>query len=158
MSYPRTYVTRVRVEPKSCDQCRQSATLKTIGQWRSLRKGGGPLRVTPFWSDTITPLICGEDLVFSFCLVSNLICNENPAILRRRTFFLRSSPVFGSKIPYFYGEDLFFGLHQFLDRKRMIPRNPAPGATILSNATAISHAAVWQNINLIVKVNIEGQV
>ena len=41
---------------------------------------------------------------------------KNQVILRRKPFF--------------------FGFHLFLDQKRVRPRNPAPGATILSNNTA----------------------
>ena len=45
-----------------------------------------------------------------------LIWTKNLLIFRRRPFF--------------------FGLHLFLVRKRVPPRNPNPGATILSNASA----------------------
>ena len=56
-------------------------------------------------------------LVFSLCLVVPiLIWTKNPLIFRQRPF-------------------LFFGLHILLERKRMPPRKPAPGAIIFSNAS-----------------------
>ena len=76
-------------------------------------------------------------LLFSLCLVVPiLIWTKNPLIFRQRPFFL----VFA----YFWTENplillrrpFFFGLHLFLVRKRVPPRNPAPGATIFSNASA----------------------
>ena len=90
-------------------------------------------------------LIFGEYLVFSFCLASNLIGTKNPLILRRRPFFFlfyfvhflvstcfwTKNPLILRRRPFFF----FFVRHLFLDRKRVPPRNPAQGATILSNAT-----------------------
>ena len=58
----------------------------------------------------------GEDLFF---LVFTCFWTENPFILLRRPFFS--------------------GLHLFLVRKRVPPRNPAPGATIFSNASDSTH-------------------
>ena len=74
--------------------------------------GGGQPGVSPFWDNAITP---PNTFLFSLCLVPILNWTENPLILRRKPFF---------------------GLHLFLDQKKMAPRNFAPGATILSNATA----------------------
>ena len=53
-------------------------------------------------------------------------------------FLFWNSHICGPKTHYFDGNDLFFlfGLHLFLDRKRVTPRNSAPGATIPSNAAA----------------------
>ena len=60
--------------------------------------------------------------LFSLCLVPILIWTENPLILQRRPFF-------------FVCLFVCFGLYLCLDRERVPPRNPAPGATILSTAT-----------------------
>ena len=66
--------------------------LQEVHEDSGVARGGGPPRVTPWsgtilWCESITPLICGKDLVF-FCLVSDLIWTKNPPILRRRSFFL----------------------------------------------------------------------
>ena len=55
-------------------------------------------------------------------------------------FVWSSSFSFGLKTRWFLGEDFFFGLYLFLVRKRVPPRNPAPGATILINTSATCHA------------------
>ena len=44
------------------------------------REGGTPCN-TIVWCEIITLPIRGEDLVFSFCLNSNLTCTENRVIL-----------------------------------------------------------------------------
>ena len=67
-----------------------------------------------------------------FCLQPYL--HRKPSNFSAKIFFL-SLPVFGPKIDYFFGEDFFFGLHLFLDRKGVTRRTPAPGAIIHSNAT-----------------------
>ena len=65
--------------------------------------------------------------------------SENPLIGRQRPFFL--------VITYFRTENqlvlqrrpfFFFGLRLYFGRYRVPPRNPAPGATILSDASATS--------------------
>ena len=60
---------------------------------------------------------------------------------RKDLFFCWSSDTFGPKTHLFCNEDLFFGLHLFLVQKRVPPRNPAPGATIFSNAS--EQYSIW---------------
>ena len=105
--------------------------------------GSGPPRVSPFWGDTelwcetITPPIWGEYLTFfTLCGRSHPQLDLKPLIFRRRPFFFFSLHILLDwKLTYFAAET-FFGLQLFFVRKRVPPRNPAPGATILSNASA----------------------
>ena len=94
-------------------------------------------------------LICGEYLVFSFCLVSNLIWTENTLILRQRPFYLFiylfiNILVLDRKPSnlILQQRSFFFGLHQFLDWKRETPRNPTPGATIMNGST-VRYASIF---------------
>ena len=64
--------------------------------------------------------------------------NRKPTNLAAKTFFFFlfwNSHISGPKTHYFDGYDFFFGLHLFLERKGVTPRNSAPGSTIPSKAT-----------------------
>ena len=90
-------------------------------------------------------------VVFFFYSVLILIWTETALNFPRRRFFFLfwSSLTFGPKTHSTYGEDLCFLLvfsaHSLLDiisikgvtLERVTPRNPAPGATILRNVSAL---------------------
>ena len=88
---------------------------------------------------------------FSFCLISNLVCTENPVILRQRPFF--GLHLFWTKNPLLLRRRPFF----FEDRKRMRhheipPRVPSSLATPLQQETLLdqnfcSAVSTWAKIN-----------
>ena len=96
--------------------------------------------VTPYYDvKPIIPSICGEYLSFFTLFGPGPYphLNRKPTDFAAKNFFYFLVLIyFGTGNPLILWAKTFFGLHLFLDRKRVPPRNPARGATILSNATA----------------------
>ena len=116
---------------------------------------GGLPRVSPFGGDTINHNTTDLWWIpfffhfvwsqFSFRPKTHWFCGEDFFLYFFNLFFWSSSTS-GPKTHSFCREDLFF--HQFLDQKRVPPRTPSPGATILSNATGSSHTVILRKKNL----------
>ena len=101
-------------------------------------RAGDPLRVSPVWGytilwcETVTLSICGKYLSFFILFLFGL----KTLWFSGEDLFFWSSHTFGPISLSFCSENLFFfGLCLFLVQKKVPTLNPAPGATIRSNAS-----------------------